>query len=72
MDNTCPANELRRFHMKSHRELDCAEFSSPNHVDNAMLWHVGNDGNPTPHFNSSIAESNNAWVSGGVIVHLAL
>lgn len=54
----------RRFHFKAHRQLRCAEFCSPHHTENRMLWHLGDDGTPTANFNSSMAESNNAWVSG--------
>ncbi|CAN0311819.1 unnamed protein product [Ectocarpus sp. 13 AM-2016] len=53
-----------RFHFKTHVGLMCAKFNNPNHQDNPLLWHTGEDGNPSPNFNSSIAESNNAWLSG--------
>ncbi|CAN0319880.1 unnamed protein product [Scytosiphon promiscuus] len=44
--------------------MDCAEYNSPEHKDNRMLWHLDDEGNPHFNFNSSMAESNNAWLSG--------
>lgn len=59
-----PRHAKRRFHFKTHVGLRCAQFNNPNHQDNPLLWHTAEDGNPAPNFNSSIAESNNAWLSG--------
>jgi len=53
-----------RFHFTTHRELDCAEFCSPEATDDETLWGVDADGEPKFLWNSSVAESSNAWVHG--------
>eukprot|EP00752_Nemacystus_decipiens_P004620 g4217.t1 len=53
-----------RFHFKTHVSIRCAIFNNPNHQNNPLLWHTGEDGNPRLNFNSSMSESNNAWLSG--------
>ncbi|CAN0518823.1 unnamed protein product, partial [Ectocarpus sp. 12 AP-2014] len=66
VDSTPPTPSpchAKRIHIKTHVGLMCAKFNNPNHQDNPLLWHTGEDGNPAPNFDSSIAESNNAWLS---------
>ncbi|CAN0301237.1 unnamed protein product [Ectocarpus sp. 6 AP-2014] len=52
-----------RFHFRGHTEVLCAFFNSPNDQDNPLLWNVEADP-PEFYWNSSIAESNNGWLSG--------
>ncbi|CAN0104023.1 unnamed protein product [Ectocarpus sp. 13 AM-2016] len=58
-----------RFHFRAHRELDCAEFNSPNQQDNPFSWSMDNNNRPSFHINSSMAESNNAWLADTGTTH---
>lgn len=39
-------------------------FCNPNKKDNPLLWHVDGDGRHVFKWNSSMAESNNAFIAG--------
>jgi len=51
-----------RFHFRGHTELACAILKSPNDYNNPLLWN--SEDPPEFYWNSSIAESNNGWLSG--------
>lgn len=53
-----------RFHYLNHDEDDCTEFCSPNDKDDPLLWHRDDNDEPKFNWNSSIAESNNAYFHG--------
>ncbi|CAM9811413.1 unnamed protein product, partial [Laminaria digitata] len=57
-------NYVDRFHFLNHNETDCNNYCNPNKKDNRLLWRRDVNNRDVFRWNSSMAESNNAFIAG--------